>query len=576
MSKKVAFKATCVTLLLTLCLIFLAAQAAVDQINGARASGLAQICRVSAAVLDTAFLRGEDGTAVAQTVIAGECDYTLFSADHAVLVGTDADTPLTLRGEREYSYESGGTLFAVSHLASGGALRVALPAATLRDLPSRYVRYALLGALAIALIVYALLKAYERKAVRTVTQMTRLVTDFADGEYEHETTVVRGVFREDWDHFAQSVGRIQEQHIRSQSRSNAVTTVLTQMQNGILAVDSEGRILFVTAVAKQLLGMVGNVDGLSLSDAAPGVKLPSAFEAALKQENGVYQTEVVVRSGAGRGHRPIRLYISAVRRDGEPAGALAIVEDITMIRMLEQVRTDFAANVSHELKTPLTSIKGFVETLMNGAVDNHDMAMKFLKIIMLETDRLTRLINDILSISKLESGESAGPNERIDIDKMAADVCEMLKIHAQEKEITVNDSRSAQPAIVVGNPDRVEQMLLNLIENGIKYNKPGGSVSVSVFPNGKEINISIADTGIGIPEEHMDRLFERFYRVDKGRSRSMGGTGLGLAIVKHIVKSMNGMIEVHSKFGEGTEFLITLPAAGNADGRVEAAMEENS
>jgi len=242
-------------------------------------------------------------------------------------------------------------------------------------------------------------------------------------------------------------------------------------------------------------------------------------------------------------------------------GALAIVEDITELRRLEQVRTDFAANVSHELKTPLTSIRGFVETLQAGAIDNPEMAHKFLNIIMMETERLTRLINDILSISKLESGDDEVAIERIRLDKKAQDVCDMLSIHAQEKQVTVNCATGNTPVYIMGNPDRVEQLLINLTENAIKYNEPGGSVTVQVFANDKEANVTISDTGIGIAEENLPRLFERFYRVDKGRSRQMGGTGLGLAIVKHIVRSMDGEIEVHSKLGEGTEFLVTLPLA---------------
>jgi len=254
----------------------------------------------------------------------------------------------------------------------------------------------------------------------------------------------------------------------------------------------------------------------------------------------------------------LRLYVSVMRQDGKVVGALALVEDITKLRMLEQVRTDFAANVSHELKTPLTSIKGFVETLMDGAIHKPEMAEKFLRIIMLEADRLTRLINDILSISKLESGDDSVTNEKIRIDEVVHNVVEMLEMHAGEKQVSLHYA-DCKPTYVMGHPDRVEQMMINLIENAIKYNRPGGSVSVSIFPNGNEVNITISDTGIGIAEEHLPRLFERFYRVDKGRSRSMGGTGLGLAIVKHIVRSMGGMIEVHSKLGEGTEFLLTLP-----------------
>ena len=140
-------------------------------------------------------------------------------------------------------------------------------------------------------------------------------------------------------------------------------------------------------------------------------------------------------------------------------------------------------------------------------------------------------------------------------------MCDMLTIHAGEKEVSIHVKIKKKPVYIMGNPDRVEQMLINLVENAIKYNKPGGSVTVQVFSDAKEANVTISDTGIGIAEEHLPRMFERFYRVDKGRSRQMGGTGLGLAIVKHIVRSMNGEIEVHSKLGEGTEFLISLPLA---------------
>ncbi len=355
---------------------------------------------------------------------------------------------------------------------------------------------------------------------------------------------------------------------RQASRNHALNVVMNQMQNGILAVDENLNVILVTPVAKKLLGIVGMPEGKPIGEASRDVKLDDVFKESM-QQGGVYTNEVAARTAAGRGHRPLRLYVSPMRNEGKVVGALAMVEDITEIRRLEQVRTDFAANVSHELKTPLTSIRGFVETLEAGAIDNPPMAHKFLKIIMMETERLTRLINDILSISKLESGNDEVTTERLRLDKMAYDVADMLSIHASEKEVTIDCRMNEEPIYIIGNSDRVEQMLINLIENAIKYNKPGGSVMVQVFSNGVEANVAISDTGIGIAEENLPRLFERFYRVDKGRSRQMGGTGLGLAIVKHIVRSMGGEIEVHSKLGEGTEFLITLPLAPADDPKKE-------
>ena len=412
-------------------------------------------------------------------------------------------------------------------------------------------------------IVFLAVLAVEGRRHSAVTQIMEVLENFSEGDYDARVNPQKGDPQEVVEE-AKAINalleRLQERTFRQRTRDHALNVVMNQMQNGILVVDAELKILLATPVARKLLGIPPHSEGTPVSEASKDVSLEPVFNEAMRQI-GVYTNEVAARTAVGRGHRPLRLYVSTMRQDGQVVGALAMVEDITELRRLEQVRTDFVANVSHELKTPLTSIKGFVETLQNGAINNPEMAEKFLKIIMLEAERLTRLINDILSISKLESGMTDVPTERIRLDKMAFEIADMLRIHAGEKKVTINAHMNKDPVYIIGNPDRVEQMLINLIENGIKYNKPGGSVTVHVFGNDREANFTISDTGIGIAEEHLPRMFERFYRVDKGRSRSMGGTGLGLAIVKHIVRSMNGEIEVHSKLGEGTEFLVTLPIA---------------
>ena len=394
---------------------------------------------------------------------------------------------------------------------------------------------------------------------RLVNRVMHTLDQFSDGNFDARIEPLPGRDAAVAEYNA-IIARIQSRIFQQRSRNHALSVVMTQIQNGIIAVDQDLRVILLTPVAKKLLGIVGNAEGMPVREASKDVNLDEVFKEAM-QQCGVYTNDVAARTTVGRGHRPLRLYVSPMRSDGKVVGALAMVEDITELRRLEQVRTDFAANVSHELKTPLTSIRGFVETLEAGAIDNPPMAHKFLRIIMLETERLTRLINDILSISKLESGDTEVAIERIRLDKMAYDVCDMLEIHAGEKKVSIHYHMNEKPTFIMGNPDRVEQMMINLVENAIKYNKEGGSVTVQVFSNDKEANVTISDTGIGIAEEHLPRMFERFYRVDKGRSRQMGGTGLGLAIVKHIVRSMNGEIEVHSKLGEGTEFLITLPLA---------------
>ena len=451
-------------------------------------------------------------------------------------------------------------IFAIYHYEDGAFLVFEGPSVTLLTLLANNPALILFGVVfGFCTVCFLIVLFYMHRRERYLNTVMRALDRFSEGNFDARLEDASGNNRE-IEAYNAIIARIQDRVFRQRSRNHVMSTVMSQMQNGIIAVDADLRVIFVTSVAKKLLGIVGNAEGMLIHEASKDVRLDELFKEAMRQD-GVYTNEVAARTAVGRGHRPLRLYVSCMRQDGRIVGALAIVEDITELRRLEQVRTDFAANVSHELKTPLTSIQGFVETLDAGAIDNPEMAHKFLRIIMMETERLTRLINDILSISKLESGDTEVATERIRLDKKAYDVCEMLSIHASEKQVTINYRLNDEPVYIIGNPDRVEQLLINLTENAIKYNKPGGSVTVQVFANQDEANVTISDTGIGIAEEHLPRLFERFYRVDKGRSRQMGGTGLGLAIVKHIVRSMNGEIEVQSKLGEGTEFLITLPLA---------------
>ncbi len=424
----------------------------------------------------------------------------------------------------------------------------------------------------LSMVLFAAVLVYITGRERRVNQVMIALDRFSDGNFDVR---IEGFNENDTQaaEYNAIIARIQDRIFKQKNRNHVLSQVMSQMQNGIIAVDQSMNVIFITSVAKKLLGIVGNPEFRNVNEVSKDVKLDEVFTEAMRQ-GGVYTNEVAARTAVGRGHRPLRLYVSPMKQDDKVVGALAIVEDITELRRLEQVRTDFAANVSHELKTPLTSIRGFVETLQAGAIDHPEMAHKFLNIIQMETERLTRLINDILSISKLESGNDEVATERIRLDKKAYDVCEMLSIHAQEKEVTLNYRLNSEPVFIIGNPDRVEQLLINLTENAIKYNKPGGSVTVQVFKSAQEANITISDTGIGIAEENLPRLFERFYRVDKGRSRQMGGTGLGLAIVKHIVRSMNGEIEVHSKLGEGTEFLITLPLAPKENPEKETIFDD--
>lgn len=237
-------------------------------------------------------------------------------------------------------------------------------------------------------------------------------------------------------------------------------------------------------------------------------------------------------------------------------GILLVFHDITELKRLEQMRKDFVANVSHELKTPITSIKGFTETLLDGAMNDKNTLEAFLNIILQESGRLQTLIQDLLDLSKIEQQGFKLNIQTVDLVMMLNDVITILEGKANEKGISLMLETSGEHIIVEGDLYRLKQIFINLINNAITYTPNGGMVTVKIIENKKTVTAKVKDTGIGINKDEIPRIFERFYRVDKARSRNSGGTGLGLAIVKHLVEAHKGNISVQSQFGKGTEFTI--------------------
>jgi two-component system phosphate regulon sensor histidine kinase PhoR len=253
--------------------------------------------------------------------------------------------------------------------------------------------------------------------------------------------------------------------------------------------------------------------------------------------------------------------------DNSVDGAVIVVSNVTRFRQLETMRKEFVANVSHELRTPLTAIKGFVETLQQGALDSKEEAMRFLGIIAAQVDRLGTLVDDLLTLARIEREEETRSITLLDSPLMPV-VTSALKDYstqAASKNISVNLTGDESIRALL-DAAMLEQAVGNLIDNAIKYSEPGSSVAVMVRSEGNEAVISVSDQGIGIPAEHLDRIFERFYRVDKARSRKAGGTGLGLSIVKHIASLHNGRVTVQSVPGRGSMFTIALPQQKTADG----------
>ncbi|MED4224184.1 two-component system histidine kinase PnpS [Neobacillus cucumis] len=240
-------------------------------------------------------------------------------------------------------------------------------------------------------------------------------------------------------------------------------------------------------------------------------------------------------------------------------GVLLVFHDITEIKKLEQMRKDFVANVSHELKTPVTSIKGFTETLLDGAMNNKETLESFLSIILKESNRLESLISDLLDLSKIEQQGFRLNWQPVELYALLHDVINLLNRKAKAKNIQLGLDCNQKQVLIKADIDRLKQVFINLINNAITYTPANGSVKITIHEMEDKVRISVIDTGVGISKEDIPRIFERFYRVDRARSRNSGGTGLGLAIVKHLIEAHHGSIGVKSKLGEGSEFIIELP-----------------
>jgi two-component system phosphate regulon sensor histidine kinase PhoR len=334
-------------------------------------------------------------------------------------------------------------------------------------------------------------------------------------------------------------------------------TLFHHMAEGVLVLNAAGRIELANPALVNLLGVSGEVVGQTLMEA---FRLPdlSLLVERLAREKAVLGHELTLP-----GLQERCLNINAVRLAddaGQPEGVLLVLHDLTPLRQLQSARQEFVANVSHELRTPLTLIKGCVETLLDGAQEDPRACERFLRTIDKHADRLTYLIEDLLTLSHLESGRLALNLRPTRLAEVAARVLEDLAARALEKRVTL---RHEVPAELQAQADgqRLEQVLSNLVDNAIKYGRAGGTVVLQGerLADGRA-QLSVRDDGPGIPAEAQSRLFERFYRLDKARSRDQGGTGLGLAIVKHIVQHHGGEIALESTVGKGSCFLVRLPA----------------
>jgi two-component system phosphate regulon sensor histidine kinase PhoR len=402
-----------------------------------------------------------------------------------------------------------------------------------------------------------------RRAARPVEALCEAAGRLAGGEVEAalphtDLAEVAGL--------AAAFGRLREQLVERGltigRQGTQQEAVLGSMIEGVLAIDARQRIVGMNRAAADLLGV--DLDDVLRRPLQEVVRNPDLRRFALLAIDcrEPVEDDLVLR---GQRDRTIRLRGTALRDVSGEGGAVIVLNDVTDIERLETVRRDFVANVSHELKTPVASIKGFVETLLDGAVEDPDNARRFLAIVGRQADRLASIIEDLLALSRIEQSEGVGnlPLEPTWIAEVFQAVLADCGPRAAERSIRLETHCPDRLEAAV-NPPLLEQAVINLVDNAIKYSEPGREVRLEAGSeagaDGEQLVIRVADQGAGIEEEHLPRLFERFYRVDKARSRKLGGTGLGLSIVKHIVQAHGGSITVASTPGVGSTFEIRLPA----------------
>jgi two-component system phosphate regulon sensor histidine kinase PhoR len=411
----------------------------------------------------------------------------------------------------------------------------------------------------VALLALGVTLAISRQYVRKIAGLKQGAARLAEGELAHRLDLPDSV---ELSGLAESLNRMAAQlESRLQtvvSQRNQLEAVLSSMLEGVIAVSRDERLISINPAAGRLFDIdPEKVRGLSLPEAIRNLAVQKFVTRSLHSRTPVEDDITVYRNG----ERILNIKSAPLLDVGpEPIGMLVVFSDVTQLRRLEEMRRDFVANVSHEIKTPLTAIKGFVETLHQGSVETPEEAERFLGIIAKHVDRLNTIIEDLLLLSRIEDegerGDIKCEKTRLhDIFQNAVQIC---RPQAEDKHIQIElEGDEALTAVV--DPVLLEQAVVNLLDNAVKYSDPQKTVRVVAQTVGPEIQIRVQDHGIGIEKKHLPRLFERFYRVDKARSRAQGGTGLGLAIVKHIAQAHGGHVTVESRLGEGSRFTIHLP-----------------
>jgi two-component system phosphate regulon sensor histidine kinase PhoR len=448
-----------------------------------------------------------------------------------------------------------------------GVLRTSVPLMPIENTLSAFQTRIILAGFIITIIIGLISLIISRRINQPLEQMRQGVEKFARGDLSYRlTTPGSKEISRLTTALNQMAVQLNEKITTIVEQKNEQQAVLESMVEGVLAVDTDGRLINLNRAAADLFQIhASESTGKHIYEIINFRSLVNLIKRTLNETSPIEEELTLKRDGL--------LYLQvhgAVLKNAsnEVIGAVIVLNNVTRLRRLEKVRRDFVANVSHEIRTPLTTIKGFSETLLDGAIDDSKAARGFLKIISKQSDRLNAIIEDLLILARLEQEDESDRVKialnQVPLKKVVKSAIKVCQLAALQKEVKINfkSNGNLKPTI---NPDLIEQAIVNLLDNAIKFSPNGSEVKIETIKSNGSIQLSVSDKGTGIPKKHLPRLFERFYRVDKARSREQGGTGLGLAIVKHITQVHNGEVVVESKPGKGTKFSIILPDKNNID-----------
>jgi two-component system, OmpR family, phosphate regulon sensor histidine kinase PhoR len=448
-------------------------------------------------------------------------------------------------------------------------VRLALPLADIKNTTDSLRGALLLGLIAASMIALLIAYGFTFRLSRRFARLVEFSRQVAAGALPHDFFSSKG--RDEINvlesHLNEMSGKLRDDIQQIVSEKEKLDSILRCMIEGVLVIDPKGRVATINEQAKRMFGIPGDRDlqGASIAELSRHPEMLTIMHEVLDAESTErgYSREIELEEG-----RWFRVNaVSLTNGTYEAYGSILVFHDISELKRLETVRSDFVANVSHELRTPLTAIRGYVETLLRSPPNDPTDAGQFLGVIERNTARLSRLTEDLLTLSDLESGKLAVARRPIDIAQLAQRVFEVFWDQAEKKRLKLVKEIRPELPMLLGDFDRLQQLFINLVDNAIKYSPENGTILFSASKTRDSrwlIDIAISDNGSGIPEQHIPRLTERFYRVDKARSRELGGTGLGLAIVKHIVQAHEGGLKIESAVNRGTTVHVYLPALEEA------------